>query len=411
MVCVNVINTTANIGKHIKFDTARNFSTVYHSMLDKSYDTFISAEKTAKIKSNPILEAVKKAVPMVKEPRVKIAENLRSMILDTASAVSEATGKDAVVFNIPNHENLVLRVEKSTLDKLDKLPKDLELIPIAHEKHIVDNPHLGLPLYYVTSKSSTIARKNNISAMEALSQPDKIMVLRKVTGQHPATECGEKLMSLMGFEDFANPDPNALNNFSYVFGYARKYFGNQAALKCLAMFRDGAKTIPENALGEGSSAFEVVNGQNFVKKYLDYSESYVKMLKDTADIPQSSYDDAVKFISSSKRFNVDFQHTNNTFVDLKKQEFNFMDFAFDKKDQKYIYENPVKEFRNVLFGKCFRRFDSFKEIVPCMPNLKYPRDLIIIPRHIQAIKDFSGVINDKVNHAAPEEFKSINPFK
>lgn len=405
MVCVN-LHSTANIGKHITFDTSKNFSSVYHSMLDKSYDTFLSTEKTVKQKTNPILEAVKKAVPMVREPRVKIAEDLHGLILDTSHKKTDAIGKDALVFSVPNHDDLVLRVEKSAVDKMDKLPHDLELVPIAYDSAITNNKHLGLPLYFVTSKSSTIARKNSISALEAFAQPDKIMVLRKVRGEHPANECGEKLLSMMGFDDFKNPDADMLNNFSYLYGYVKANYGYPATVKCLEMFRQGVKEIPANALGEGSAPFEVVKGKEFFEKYKSFSESYIKSLESTAEIPQKSYDDAVGFIVSPKNFHIDFQHTNNTFIDMEKQEFNFMDFAYDKKDPKYIYKNPVKEFRDVIFGKNFRSLDSFKEFVPFMPKFKTPRAFIVDPQDVKGVVKYSQIINEKVNSASPERFRS-----
>ena len=79
-------------------------------------------------------------------------------------------------------------------------------------------------------------------------------------------------------------------------------------------------------------------------------------------------------------------------------------------DEKYIYENPVKEFRNVLFGKAFKRIDSLKAIMPNLPVLKYPRNFIVTPEYKESVKTYSDIINDKVNQAAPEEFKSEKFF-
>ena len=107
---------------------------------------------------------------------------------------------------------------------------------------------------------------------------------------------------------------------------------------------------------------------------------------------------------------MDFQHTNNTFVDLDKQEFNFVDFAYNKKDEKYIYGNPVKEFREVLFGKGFRRISLLKEAVKFLPSLRSPRDFIITPEHIIGVKTYSEAINNKINLSAPQEFRSPSAF-
>ena len=374
---------------------------------EPSADVFIKSQEPA---TNPLLDAVKKAVPMIKEPRVKLADSMHDMIMDTTSSASDAMGKDAVVFPIPNHRDMVLRIEKSVLGKMDKLPEDLELVPIAYEKGISENPHLGLPLYYVTSKSSTIARKNTISPMEALAQPDKIMVLRRVTGEHPSAKVGDKFMNMIGYSDFSHPDESALTNFSYIFGYIGPNFGYKAVLKCLELCKNGVSDIPAHAIAEGSAPIKLDKGKEFYKMYTDFADSYVQSLKDISEIPQESYKNAVDFISSSKNFNVDFQHTNNTFVDLEKKEFNFMDFAYDKNDKKYIYANPVKEFRNVLFGKGFRRIDDLREAVRFLPQLRYPRDFIALPEHIEGIKKYSKTINDKINAAAPQEFQSPKVF-
>ena len=410
MVCVNLLHNTTNIAKTIGFDTARNFSSVYHSMIDKSYDAFVSSEKISRKPSNPILEAVKKAVPIIKEPRVKLAEDLKGMILDTADHSTDVLGKDAVVYPLEKYPNLVLRIDRTVVDELETLPKDMELVPISYEKEIVENNHLGIPLYFATSKNSTIAKKTSISPLEAMAQTNKIMVLKKVDGQHPATECGNKFMSLIGFEDFNNPDPDALNNFSYVFGYVKKNFGIKAAYKCIQMFKNGETYIPPHALAEGSAPFEIVKGKEFYDKYEKFAQSYVKSLKDISEIPQKSYDDAVSVIAKPKSFNMDFQHTNNTFVDLDKQEFNFVDFAYNKKDEKYIYGNPVKEFREVLFGKGFRRISLLKEAVKFLPSLRSPRDFIITPEHIIGVKTYSEAINNKINLSAPQEFRSPSAF-
>ena len=404
MVCVNSIHNFSKIRFTPEKATIIR-ETLSRPALSEMGDSFVLSSKRAE-QTNPLLEAVKKAVPMVKEPRKQIAESLHDMIIDTAKAASDARGKDAIGFPVPNHKELVLRIEKSAMGEIEGLPKDLELVPIKHEQAIQDNTHLGLPLYFVTSNSSTIARKNSISPMEALAQPNKIMVLRRVSGQHPAKECGDKFFSMIGFEDFKNPDPNALNNFAFL-TYVRNNFGLEATGRCLEMFASGVETIPEHSIAKGCSGFDVVGGKEFYAKYRDFADSYIKSLKDVSEFPQEAYDEAVKFIASPKKFNVDFQHTNNTFVDVEKKEFNFMDFAYDKSDEKYIYENPVKEFRNVLLGKFFRNVDDLRGVVGPMPRCVYPRHFIIEPKDVEAVRTYSKAINDKVNLAAPEELTSF----
>ena len=410
MVCVNVLNKVAPV--IVKFNPARCSAPEFQkvSRLSGMGDVFISSgNKATEQASNPLLDAVQKA--LLREEKPKIADNMHDMIVNMSKSSSDAIGKDAIVFSVPEHKELVLRVEKSALDKMDKLPSDLELVPISYQRGIAENPHLGLPLYMVTPKSSALTRKPCISPLEALTHKDNIMILRRVTGEHPAERCGKKFQEMIGFADFHNPDPDALNNFSYVFGYVKENFGPRAAMDCMEMIKSGVTEIPAHAFGEGSASFTVVKGKDFYQKYKAFADSYVDALKEISEFPQKSYDEAVNFVIQPKNFNVDFQHTNNTFVDLEKQEFNFMDFAYDKKDPKYIYENPVKEFRNVLMGKCFKTISVLKESVPFLPEFQYPRDFIVSTDEIRAVKKFSSIINEKVNAAAPEEFKSEKFFK
>lgn len=410
MVCVNVINRFTP--ELIKFNPARCSAPEFRgvNLLRNTRDVFVSSGNK-QMTSNPLLEAVQKAIPIIREAKPKIAEDMRGMILETSKKATCAAGKDAMVFSVPGHEELVLRVEKTALNKMEGLSKDLELVPVSYQQGIAENPHLGIPLYLVTPKSAAISKKPCISAAEALTQKDNIMILRRVNGEHPAAVCGKRFQEMIGFTDFNNPNPNDLNNFSYVFGYVREYYGIKAAMECMEMLKSGVKEIPENAFGEGSSAFTVVEGKEFYQKYKNYANSYIKALKEISEFPQESYDEAVSFILKPKNFNVDFQHTNNTFVDLKKQEFNFMDFAYDKKDPKYIYENPVKEFRNVLLGKCFKNIDILKKDVPFLPELRYPRDFIVCPEDMREVQKYSIAINEKVNASAPEEFRSEKFFR
>ena len=172
-----------------------------------------------------------------------------------------------------------------------------------------------------------------------------------------------------------------------------------ATIKMLENCKNGVSIIEPNALAEGSERLELFEPKLFYKNYRAFVDSYKQSLKDISEFPQQSYDKAVNTILSKKDFIMDFQHTNNTFVDLDKKEFNFMDFVFDKAMYpKYHYDNPIKEFRNVLMGKCF--------------SSKYPtpRAFIMMPEDIKFVKEYSSKINDKVNIASPDKFKSVSPF-
>ena len=328
----------------------------------------------------------------------KIADNLHDLIVGLAKRKTLANGKDAVVHSIPNHDDLVLRIEKTAIQKMDSLGENLSLVPIKYDKQIAENKNFGLPLYFVTEKGSAIDKKGVLEPMEALSQPDKIMVLKKMKGEHPSEQYWNNLATMMGYDDL-HPSIQQLNNFQFL-GYVRANFGNDAAITCLENCKNGITKFEKNQLGEGSPEFNFVEGKTFYKNYRNFADSYIKSLKDISEFPQKAYDKAVEDILSPKDFIMDFQHTGNTFVDLENQEFNFMDFCFDKSlYPKYHYENPIKEFRNVLMGKCFAR------------QFKTPRMFMIYPQDIEQVKIHSRAINEKVNLASPERFRSESPFK
>ena len=116
-------------------------------------------------------------------------------------------------------------------------------------------------------------------------------------------------------------------------------------------------------------------------------------MKKVANMPKKAYKEAVDTILMDKNFLIDFQHTNNTFVDFEHQRFNFMDFEFNKSNKKYIYDNPVKEFRNVLTGKNFSK------------PVKHPSALIFDEKELEQGKKYFDKITEKVNSVTPDEYK------
>lgn len=325
------------------------------------------------------------------------AQNLQEKILSVTKTKSEAKGKDAIVYDFPGRDDFVLRVEKNALKNIDKLPKDLKLIPISYDKSVAENPNFGLPLYFIAPKTSSLAKNKSLAPTEALSQPDKIMILRKMSGERPSAKYFESFAEMFGYGE--TPDPNQTMTHR-TFRYVGKKYGYEAAKKYLQKCKEGATEVKAGELGKDSEELEILGGQKFYKNYRTFVNDYIESIKNISDMPQKAYDKAVKNITSKKDFILDFQHTNNTYVDVKNGEFNFMDFVFDKSTYpKYHYENPVKEFRNVLLGKCFSAV------------ARTPREYIIMPDDIKAVKHYSKIINEKVNTAAPERFRSESPFK
>ena len=364
----------------------------------EAVDKFVSSKPKQEGVVSTVKKIVSKFIEPAKKPEIpKLSDDLQGLILDITKETSQATGKDAIVYAIPKQEGLVLRVEKSALEKIDELGKNLELVPIKYDNAILENKNLGLPLYIVAEKGSNIAKQGSVTPIEALAQPDKIMVLKKVTGEHPSAQYWEDLTELMGIHD-SHPEVSQFLNFMAL-GRVRGMYGNEAAIMCLEKCKNGIAEIIPNELGECSPPVNFVQPEKFYKNYRKFVDDYVKSLKDISEMPQEAYKKAVDTILSPKDFIMDFQHTNNTFVDLKNKEFNFMDFVFDKSlYPKYHYENPVKEFRDVLMGKCFSS------------KFKTPRQFLMYPDDIEQVKKYSNVINEKVNQASPDKFKSSNPF-
>ena len=316
----------------------------------------------------------------------------KALIQELVSKKTSAFGKDANVFPIPNQENLVLRVEHTALEKIASLSEDIKLVPIAHKENVLAHDNLGLPLYSVVDKNSEIFAKESISPIEALKQKDNIMILKKVTGEHPVKGAFDSLLKLMGIVENEPNVPQYIN--FHQLGFIKSDYGREAAKKCLhEMKKGGEVTIPANHLVPGSEEFTFTNCETFVENYQNYVKSLLSYLKDVSKMPKESYKEAVDTILMDKNFLIDFQHTNNTFVDLKKQKFNFMDFEFDKTNAKYIYENPVKEFRNVILGKCF------------CSKLKNPAAILLEDKDIAAYKKYSAQITEKINSVAPDKYK------
>jgi len=371
-----------------KAHIAKEAADVFISSASKEVESF--PQKLINFLKTQILKKASKTEPW--------AKNLQEKILTITKEGSDAAGKDAIVFKFPGRDDLVLRVEKTALEKIDTLPKDLKLIPVSYEKSVAENEHFGLPLYFVAEKGSPLSKLDAITPQEALKQPDKIMLLKKMTGVHPSEKYYESFIKMQGLSDTA-ADPEMIVN-SRILNYIINKYGPQASTKYLEKCKEGVSLLEEGTLCKDSGKIEIFNGKEFYKNYRDFVNNYIETLKQISEIPQNSFNNAVDSILSKKDFILDFQHTNNTFVDFEKGEFNFMDFVFDKTMYpKYHCENPVKEFRNVLMGKWFSGLCSS------------PRNYIVVPEDVKAVKEYSKIINEKINTAAPERFRSESPFR
>ena len=314
------------------------------------------------------------------------------LIKEITKKKTGAFGKDAMVFAIPNQPDLVLRVEHTAIEKMDTLADSLKLIPIKHNDNLLAHKNLGLPLYSVVGKESELYAKDSIEPLEALRQKDNIMVLRKVSGENPANASWNALVKLTGCEDDAPNVPQYINFQQLT--QIRVQYGKDAAKKCLKIIKEGGEqNIPENFFAPGSEAYTFTNCDVFANNYKAYSKSYINYLKQLSKMPKESFKEAVDTILMDKNFLIDFQHIGNTFVDFKNKKFNFMDFEFDKTNKKYIYDNPVREFKNVILGKCFASI------------AKSPANILLEEKDIKTAQKYSDKIADIVNSVTPDKFK------
>ena len=303
-----------------------------------------------------------------------------------------AIGKDAAVFQLPEHPGMVLRVEQSAIKNKDSIPDVLQLIPIKYDENILAQENLGLPLFSVVGKNSELYGRKSVTPLEALSQKNNITVLRKVEGKHPTAEVFNSLMKLMGTAS-ERPDCIQYLNFKQFFFVNEKY-GREAGKKCLEVInKGGEQNIPKGFFAPESEAMTFNNCEVFSKHYKELVDVYIKYLKDVSKMPRKAFKEAVDTILMDKNFLIDFQHTNNTFVDLKNKKFNFMDFEFDKSNEKYIYENPILEFRNVLGGKNFSK------------PVKHPALLLVDKKDRMVAKKYFDIITEKINSVTPDEYK------
>ena len=303
-----------------------------------------------------------------------------------------AMGKDAVVFPLPGHDDMVIRIEKSAISNPEKIPARLKLVPIKHDENILAHKNLGLPLYSVVGKDSELASKEFLTPLEALSQKNNIMLLRKVTGKHPPLGVYNALMEFMGIT-FEHPDCRQYINFNQL-GKIRAKYGVEGARKCIEVLKQGGEqTIPKGFFAPNSEEVTFTNCEKFIDNHAKFVKTYLSYMKKVANMPKKAYKEAVDTILMDKNFLIDFQHTNNTFVDLKNNKFNFMDFEFNKSNKKYIYDNPVKEFRNVLTGKNFSK------------PVKHPSALIFDEKELEQGKKYFDKITEKVNSVTPDEYK------
>ena len=134
-----------NISNNINFKSQNNYNVGLYSakpsfkgIKPPMKEIASLAETTSKNVSaeNFVANFVTNIVKRSTESIPKIADNLHDLIVGLAKKKTLANGKDAVVHSIPNHDDLVLRIEKTAIQKMDSLGENLTLVPIKYDKQI-----------------------------------------------------------------------------------------------------------------------------------------------------------------------------------------------------------------------------------------------------------------------------------
>lgn len=311
-------------------------------------------------------------------------ENMKNLIKYSTSKQSVYENSKTAIFEIYNNLNLLLKINKNKLDDIDNLPENLVAVPIKYDKKIKENKNLGLPLYH-------ICKKNSVFVKRGFAEPSKVIfmdsrntsIIRRISGNNVAYMYRHNFLKL--YFDFQDQ----LNNIIEI----KSNYGNDVVKKILDLFKNSVSKVKSGQFGVKLPKYHFTEVKNFYDTYETFRVGYIGTLNLLSNLPQGSYDNAVNTVLSVNDFAFDFTHPNNTFIDYAKNEFNFLDFIFEKKFiHKYKSGNIVKQFRDTLFG-----VNIYLDIQPC--------DLLFNQGDIELYEKCLNKINEKINHVLPDELK------
>ncbi|MCR5265580.1 MAG: hypothetical protein K6E29_03190 [Cyanobacteria bacterium RUI128] len=303
--------------------------------------------------------------------------------------------KDKVgVFLLAHYKDLILKIKSDYLDNPETIPKDIVPIPVKYSDDVISNPNFGLYLYHVDKRDSEFAQKGYANPKDVIVlDKASISIIKRVSGKAVYEDYIRPLGSVEGV---FNEDPHR-KQFIILKDISSKY-GREAVLKALDFCKEGVTDIKEGQLADNSEEYKFVIPDQYYVNYKNFVVSYLTYLKNLANLPQKTYDNAVTNILTPKEFVFDFVHTANTFIDWNTQEFNFIDFNFDDETIKSMAEvNMIELFRNVLAG--------------IHKNSKtQPMDYICYPDDVADYENSVHIITEKINQAAPQEYKIKEEF-
>ncbi|MCM1265795.1 MAG: hypothetical protein NC200_06310, partial [Candidatus Gastranaerophilales bacterium] len=309
-------------------------------------------------------------------------DNIRNIIMQSVSQQSIESSSKTEIFNIPNHEDLLLKIGKYVLDNIADLPEKLKVVSIDKFNDI-ENPNFGIPLYYVELNKTGNKADNVFNEITHNNRDEKIIIVRKVSG-----ECVDSIY-LDAFEEFSGYSLQSVRYDQYqMFLEIIEKYGKEAGKKVLALCKEGVIDVEKGAFSEKSEPYRFKDVESFYRSYKNYIEKFLEYMEMISGLPQKMYDNAVRNILSRKDFIFDFIHPAKTFIDLEKMEFNFLDFLYDESlVESYKNNNQINQFKNMLLGK----------------NLSIdfnPAQVILYSEDIEVYERCAKHITDKINNAS-----------
>ena len=285
------------------------------------------------------------------------------------------------IFEIYNNPSLLLKIGVDNLDKINDLPKNLVVVPIKYENGIKENKNLGLPLYYICRKTSVYAKKGYAEPNKVVSMgSDNFLILRRISGNNIAYMYRHNFLKML--VDYKKQLDTILE--------IKSKYGIGTVIKLFDFLKKNVSNIKFNQLANGSKKYNISDAKGLYDTYVAFRIGYLGTLRMLSGFSQSAFDKAVNNILSVKDFAFDFSHPNNTFIDLGKQEFNFIDFIFEKKEIKKLEKkNRIEQFRDTIFG-----INHFLEL--------QPSELLFYPDDVQFYEKCYQNITNKINISLPK---------
>lgn len=309
-------------------------------------------------------------------------ENIFELIKNATQQKSISDKKNVGIYPIPDYENILLKIPQSIAQNIDLLTKDLIIIPYKYQTNIQENNNLGLPLYYITSSTSQFSESNFVDPEDTMFLNEtNTFLLRKVSGDNVMAPYLEQ------FSELYNRNNKELQNDLNQIRYIKEHYGIEAVNNALNNLQKNIYDFTDKNAKDNSEIIHFSENNHFISVYMDFSNNYINTLKKLSELPQSAFDKALSLITMKKNFVFDFINPANTRIDYEKQEFNFIDFIFNKNIIKETsLEKQIHSFKKSIFG-----INDKKSV--------HPPHLLSFSTDIQSFIKYDQIISGKINSA------------